>query len=279
MKKGQIRYSRGYRLPRYPKHRKKEISWKRRMLFFWVLFLVLGLAYVVFFSPLFEIKEIKISNNRAISNEEIKSSLDGFLFKECLIFFNYNNLFLAAGNKLTELLTNDFPRILSVAISKDIFKKTIELNIIERKEAGIYCKEDLVSSNRGECYYIDKEGVIFEEAPQTSGTLILAIKDFSKREIETGKNVIEKEFMAELIDLKNYLPGQLGFKVLDFTIESDVLKDLKLNTNEGWYILFDGSRNLKSQLEALRLVLEEKIEERKDLEYIDLRIENRVYYK
>ncbi len=264
MRKDQIRYSRGY----LPQHRKKEISWKRRMLFFWILFLVLGLAYVMFFSPLFEIKEIKISNNRVISSEEIQNSLD-----------NQNNLFLAAGNKLTEILTNDFPRILSVEMSKDIFKKTIELNIIERKEAGIYCKEDLASPNRGECYYIDKEGVIFEEAPQTSGTLILAIKDFSEREIEIGKNVIEKEFMAELIDLKNYLPGQLGFKVLDFTIESDVLKDLKVNTNEGWYILFDGLRDLKSQLEALRLVLEEKIEERKDLEYIDVRIENRVYYK
>ena len=275
MKKGQIRYSRGYRLPRYPKHSKKEISWKRRMLFFWILFLVGGLAYIIFFSPIFEIKEIKISGNRVISSEEIKNSLD-----------NQNNLFLAAGNKLTELLTNDFPGILSVEIGKDIFKKTIELNIIERKEAGIYCKEDLASPalprdrpNRGECYYIDKEGVIFEEAPQTSGTLILAIKDFSKREIEIGKNVIEKEFMAELIDLKNYLPAQLGFKVLDFTIESDVLKDLKVNTNEGWYILFNGSRNLKSQLEALRLALEEKIKERKNLEYIDVRIENRVYYK
>ena len=269
MKKGQIRYSRGYlsrqqagRLPRYSKHRKKEIFWKRRMLFFWVLFLIGGLVYVIFFSPLFEIKEIKISNNRVISSEEIQNSLD-----------NQNNIFLAAGNKLTEILTNDFPGILSVEMSKDIFKKTIELNIIERKEAGIYCKEE------DKCYYIDKEGVIFEEAPQTSGTLILAIKDFSKREIEIGKNVIEKEFMAELIDLKNYLPGQLGFKVLDFTIESDVLKDLKVNTNEGWYILFDGLKDLKSQLEALRLVLEEKIEERKDLEYIDVRIENRVYYK
>ena len=46
-----------------------------------------------------------------------------------------------------------------------------------------------------------------------------------------------------------------------------------------WYILFDKSRDLKNQLQALELVLAEKIEEREHLEYIDLRIENRVYYK
>ncbi len=86
--------------------------------------------------------------------------------------------------------------------------------------------------------------------------------------------------MAELVNLENDLLNQLGLKVFDFIIETDVLKDLRVNTNEGWHVLFDRSRDLKNQLEALKLVLEEKIkEERKNLEYIDLRIENRVYYK
>ena len=273
MKKSQIRYSRGYQLQQYPYRRKKEISWKRRMFFLWVLFLILALAYVMFFSPLFEIKEIKISGSRSISNEEIRNSLDDFLFKKFLIFFNQNNLFLITNSDITEILANDFPRIFSIEINKDIFKKIIDLKIIERKELGIFCKigED--------CYYIDEEGVIFEKAPQTSGTLILVIKDSSEKGLELGENVVGKEFMAELIDLRNYLSNQLGLKVLDFVINLDSLKDLRVGIHEGWYVLFDGSRDFKNQLEALGLVLEEKIEERGSLEYIDVRIENRVYYK
>ena len=85
--------------------------------------------------------------------------------------------------------------------------------------------------------------------------------------------------MLRLIDLRKSLAEEVGLRVLDFIIE-DEDNDLKINTNEGWYILFDKSRDIRSQLDSLRLILTEKIkEDRKNLEYIDLRIENRVYYK
>lgn len=274
MKKGQVRYGRGYSPRRHPRRdrEKKEISWKSKLIIAWILFLILALVYVLFFSPIFKIKETKISGNQAISNEDVQDSLNGFLSKKILIVFNRNNIFLATSSKLREVLTKDFLRISSIEINKNIFKKTIDLKITERKEAGIFCKG-------GECYYIDKQGVIFEEAPQTSGTLILLIKDYSERDIEIGTEVIEKEFMAELIDLRTYLFDKFNLRVLEFVIETIPCKDLKVNTHEGWYILFDKSKNLKNQFQALKSVLEEKVEERENLEYIDLRIENRAYYK
>jgi len=132
----------------------------------------------------------------------------------------------------------------------------------------------------GECYYIDEEGIIFERAPQTSGVLVLVIKDESSARAELGKNVIAKESIANFVNLREYLSAQLNLRALDFVIKSDAPGDLKVHTNEGWYILFDASRDLKDQLQNLKLVLEEKIkEERKNLEYVDLRIENRIYYK
>lgn len=273
MKKGQVRYGRGYS-PRQRSRRdreKKPISWKSKLIVAWILFLILALSYLLFFSPVFEIKEIKVSGNQAIDSENIQSSLDDFLYKKTLIFFDRNNIFLATSNKLRETLIKDFPRILFIEVNKSIFKKTIDLEITERKGAGIFCKN--------ECYYIDKYGVIFEEAPQTSGTLILLIKDHSERDIEMGMEVIEKEFMAELIELRARLFDKFNLRVLEFIVETIPYKDLKVNIHEGWYILFDKSRDLKNQLQALELVLAEKIEERENLEYIDLRIENRVYYK
>jgi len=274
MKKSQVLYGRGYKPGRYLRRerREKKSFRKKAIIFLWISLLILVLAYVLLLSPIFKIREIKVSGNRVVSNEEIRNSLNSFLFKKILVFFNQNNLFLATGSKLRGIIISDFPRILSIEINKNIFEKTIGLEIVERKEAGIFC--------RGECYYIDKNGVIFEKAPQTSGTLILTIKDNSERELEMGKNALDKEFMAELIGLREDLLNQLGLKVIDFIIETDMLKDLKVDTNEGWYILFDRERDLKNQLDALKLVLEEKIRgDRKELEYIDLRIENRVYYK
>lgn len=261
MKKSQVKYGRGYNPQRYSRRKpKKEKSRKGRIILVWILFLILVLGYVLFLSPIFEIKEIKISGNRVVGVEEIESVI------------NQGNFFLVTENKLKNTLNSNFPRIALIDIKKDIFIQSIDIKIIERKEIGIFCKQD--------CYYIDEQGVAFEKAPQTSGTLILVIKDNSEGEVEIGKNAIEKEFMADLIDLRNYLADQLELRVLEFIIESGVSEDLRVDTNEGWYILFDRSLDLQNQIEALRLVLEEKIkEERSSLEYIDLRIVNRVYYK
>ena len=296
MKKNQKRYNREYlfygqrNLPRrYPKKYKPRGKTFQTFKITLILILVLVLigVYIIFFSPIFKIKEIKISGNQVLTNEEIQSSLDDFLFNKFLIFFNRDNIFLAKNGQIKNIIFNDFPRIVSIEVNKNIFEKTIRLKIVERKEIGILCKvetqkkeEDLTEDFYRDCYYIDKNGVIFEEAPQTSGTLILVIKDYSGEKAEIGKSILEKELVAELVDLRNYLFEQLNLKVVDFAIRSKSSKDVRIDTHEGWYILFDSSRDFKKQVEALRLILEKKVKgERNNLEYVDLRIENRAYYK
>lgn len=281
--KSQAKYSLGYQPRVYPKdYRAKEKKSRKRMIFFiLILLFILVLGYFLFFSPIFKVKEIKISGNRAISSEDIYKSLKDLRFKKVLIFFNHDNIFLLTKSKLRNILIDRFPRILSIQISKDIFKKNINIQITERKEMGIYCQaQNLSEEILGGCYYIDNDGVIFEQAPQTSGTLILVIKDYSGKEIKIRDSVLDKELIAKFIELCDVLSSQFSLKALDFVIGNDAIKGFRLDTNEGWYILFDGSRDLESQIRALQLVLEEKIKEaRKNLEYIDLRIENRVYYK
>lgn len=281
--KSQAKYSLGYQPRLYPKdYRAKENKSRKRIIFFiLILFFILALGYFLFFSPIFKVKEIKISGGRAIGSDDIYKYLNDFRFKKVLIFFNHDNIFLLTKSKLRNILIDRFSRILSIQISKDIFKKNINIQITERKEVGIYCQAQNLSEEILEgCYYIDSEGVIFEQAPQTSGTLILVIKDYSGKEIKIRNSVLDKELMVKFIELRDILSSQFSLKALDFVIGNDAIKGFRLDTNEGWYILFDGSRDLESQIMALQLVLEEKIKEaRKNLEYIDLRIENRVYYK
>ena len=140
---------------------------------------------------------------------------------------------------------------------------------------GIVCKGETA-----ECFYIDEQGIAFEQAPQTSGSLVLLIKDYSEREYRLRKEIFEQRIVNFISQVKQGLLGT-GLIALDFNILSFPPKDLKVMTSEGWYILFDLERDIKSQLSGLKAALEEKIseEERKNLEYVDLRIENRIYYK
>jgi hypothetical protein len=57
-------------------------------------------------------------------------------------------------------------------------------------------------------------------------------------------------------------------------------EELIAHTSGGWEIYFNPSDSLDAQLNALEKVLEDQIKgSYLNLEYIDLRIEGRVYYK
>jgi len=255
-----------------PRYRKKKRRFKGILLLTCLIFLIV-LGYILFFSPIFKIRSIEVSGNKEVEAEEIKNS------------FTYGNIFLVSENKIKNDLIKKIPKISDVEIKKNLIKRSIKLTIEERKKLGIACQinEQGAENNEqfGDCFYIDNQGVIFEDAPQTSGSLILLIKDYSQREFYLGKKIFEQRIVDFISQARQGLSSEIGLTALDFNVLSFPPKDLKVMTNEGWYIIFDLEGDIKNQLLSLKAALEEKIlgEERKNLEYIDLRIENRIYYK
>jgi hypothetical protein len=157
---------------------------------------------------------------------------------------------------------------------KDIFRKKPEINNQKRESMGIFCK---ISANA--CFYFDKNGIAFENAPNTSGSLIDLVKDYSQKELKIGDEVLSKDLINNILEIKDELLQKIGLKIMSFDITSYPAEELRVVTNESWYILFSLKRNIKSQLLALKVALDEKIQNRSGLEYVDLRIENRIYYK
>ena len=158
------------------------------------------------------------------------------------------------------------------SIKIGFFKKKPEANLKQRTEIGIIC-------TAGKCFYFDVEGIIFKEAPQTSGSLITLINDFSQRSFSLGEQILGRDLINSMVLIKEELFSKMDLRVLSFDIAAYPADDLKAITNEDWYMMFSLKRDIKSQLSALKAALDEKIQNRIDLQYIDLRIENRVYYK
>ncbi|MFZ5559480.1 MAG: cell division protein FtsQ/DivIB [Patescibacteria group bacterium] len=248
--------------PIYYRKRKRKII-RGILILICSLFLILILAYIFLFSSIFRIKEIQISGNKDTKTEEIKNNL------------NYKNIFLATGSKIKNDLLKKFPQISELEVEKNLIKREIKIIIKEREEFGIVCQE-----NTKNCFYIDKLGFIFKEAPQTSGSLVILIKDYSSRDYKIGEKIFEENITNFIGETREFLISEINLQVLEFDNLSFPPDDLKVITNESWYILFNLQKQAQDQLSALKAVLEEKIKEaRKDLEYVDLRIENRVYYK
>jgi hypothetical protein len=243
-------------------NRHKKSKTRKRIIVFLVIFLFVLLIIGLFLSPIFKLKKILIYGNKKLSSKEIESSI------------NSANVLLLTTAGIENNLLEKFPQIAQVKIEKSIFKRTIVVNIIERESLGIICKEDTAN-----CFYVDKEGVIFESAPKTSGSLVLLIKDFSSEEFIIGKKVFAEQIISSIIEIRESLGSSTNIKINWFENRINPPKELKVVTSKGWYILFDTDRDIKKQLSILKTALSEKIKTTDNLEYVDLRIENRIYYK
>jgi hypothetical protein len=108
---------------------------------------------------------------------------------------------------------------------------------------------------------------------------VLLIKDFSLEDFSMGKKLFSEQVINSIARLRNDLFSEIKAKALWFGSFTYPPKEIKVMTSEGWYVLFDLTRDIKSQLSILKAALAEKIPDRKNLQYVDLRIENRIYYK
>jgi len=247
---------------------KRKRTKKRRILFL-IFLLVLILICGVGLSPIIKIKAIEISGNKDVSAEKIRNSLD------------YKNIFLLSNSKIKNDLLKKFPQILDLEIHKNIVKRTLKLIIKEREGIGIVCKASpaFAEATAGKCFYIDSEGVIFKESLLTSGFIILLINDFSNRQYNLGDKIFDKNLIESLLKIKDKLANELDILLANIDIMSYPVKDIRVTTYETWKVLFSSERNIDDQILELKTALKEKIKDRTGLEYIDLRIENRVYYK
>jgi cell division septal protein FtsQ len=139
---------------------RKNTVRKNIFLVAYAVFLVALLAAGLLLSPLFKIKTVEIYGAKKINPEEIRANIE------------YKNILFVTVGGLKENLMKKFPEISRLEIEKIVLKKIIKITLTEREELGIVCKagekdkEEIIKN----CFYIDKEGVIFKNAPQTSGS-------------------------------------------------------------------------------------------------------------
>lgn len=259
----------------------KEVSYKEKIkkikfLFFsiGVLGLLLSIIWAVFLSPLFKIKDINIISDSDYLNHndiiKIMSDVAPFGLKENLIFLS--------KFKLKSELTATFPAITNVTIKKDLFN-TLIINFKKRISIGIWCHHVVDEPQANNCYYFDNEGIIFALAPQTEGSLILKIMDFSKNNVSLGNKVLDSNRINFVINFSNEINENGKFKILEFKIKPNSSVNFEAITDKNWSIYLDDTQDVKIAANNLLTILDEAVKKTGNLEYIDLRIPSRIFYK
>jgi len=257
------RYRKPYRI------KKKKSIFKSRIFWLSFLFFVLlgGAFYFFVFSSFFQIKQIIISGNQKVKTQEIEKVFNKRIKKK-IIFLDTKSIFTANLKAINQEILDRYPQILRIK-SKRSFPDILNVNIQERKPIGIWQKGK-------EFFYFDKEGVIFERANEFKKPVILCEVE---KPIIFGKPIIKKENLYSILEINKRLKS-FGIDIKDFIISGDE-KKLKVETEDGWYILFNLERDVPDQIFNFKLVFEEKIspEKKENLEYVDLRFGNRIFFK
>jgi len=258
-------------------HRLKTKKPKLKTLFFSFLFIFsIGLLiYFFLFSDFFTLKNITISGNNKISQEEILIKAQEEINTKKFQIIS-NNLLLFDLENVKENILSSFPLVSNVKMDKK-FPNAINISISERMGKVIFC--GFFNDNfLEECFVVDSEGIVFEEF-SVEDQLLPKIRNVDFQEaLILGNQIIEKKLLSTILNF-NLGVEDINIQLKEFLIISDIR--INAITLEGWEIYFNPKEDIEWQLTKLDAVLDKKIslEERKDLEYVELRFGNTAPFK
>ena len=254
---------------------KDNLAEKRRKVYLLKTLFFVGLAivivglllYLFFFSGLLEIKEISVNGLNKVDKEKFDDNLNERLDSRWLGYVeNQKNVVFFDSDAFKAEVLSAFPEIKEVSINKNP-PHSLDINVTERITAGIWCFED-------NCKYFDAEGNTWGETAKSSGFLILSVEDLRRdsKDIDMG-------LLGEMILISEHLK-EIDIFVNKFIIPENYIGDFDVLTSKDYKLIFSIDSDIEEQLEILDIFLAEKQKEPEfKPQYIDLRINGRIYFK
>lgn len=261
----------------------------RRILIYGGIVVVLAafLASGLYLLPQLRITEVSISGNKTIEAGDIASTLRSSISGTFFFLFPRNAYALVRERKIQEMLTEAFPIFAEVSVDKT-FPRSLAVMVREREPYAIWCVEETYAEAESvateeeigsTCFYIDTDGVAFTRAPDVSGNLITKIVDRRRAAPLLGEGVLERDVTHSFNLLTEEFERVTKVRPRKIVIGAEHPKSVQVVTGEGWVVQLETDTDIKTALENLRLIIERDIKNTQNLEYIDLRFADKVFYK
>ncbi|MBI3588800.1 MAG: hypothetical protein HY093_00055 [Candidatus Liptonbacteria bacterium] len=234
---------------------------------------IFGVIRVVFYSPIFKFDHVVLSASDP-EKEKILSLLEkkitqGSFLTRALGFKN----FLAWPSQIQSQELAALPELESLTIEKNYQEKTVTITPVERQPSGIWCLEKNVPA---ECFWFNDQGLIFRESLAVSGNLIRVVSDYYQEHLVVGNQVLPDAFLSNFLSIFHVLT-ESDFSILEIALKDLSQEEIEVKTSAGPKIYFSLRHPADHYLAALKSLTQNPKFNR--LEYVDFRIENRVYYK
>ena len=145
--------------------------------------------------------------------------------------------------------------------------------IKNRKTEAVFCAETA-------CFLINSEGVAFKKSSRPSGNITFLFYDKTGRVApNVGQEVIDPQKLVEIFFIKKEALARLDLRINSAEITDRNFSDFDLVSSEGWMLRVSVGNNANATLDILERTLAEIGSSRQNLDYIDLRLPTRVFYK
>ncbi len=221
-----------------------------------ILLLLTGLVYFFLFSSYFKIKNVYI-----VGAEELESKVSEIIQKRLT---QKSNIFLFSDNATKVEIAENFSIFSKVEIEKG-FPDALKVELVKREPV-------LICNCSGDQFLIDVDGIAFK-ADEEYDNLPTVEKD---TDLKVTDKAFSSEFVAFVRELWENFPAKTHLKIEKILVpETDFVIDVY--TDKGWRAIFDTTKNCAKQLDNLALILPEIGDQK--IEYVDLRLKEKIYYK
>lgn len=232
------------------------------------IMLAVFLVYVFIYSDIFKVKTVEITGNDLIPTQEISATVNDHLGRWTFFLFPKNNLIILNKRGVETAIAKNF-NFQGVEISRGWQK--LEITV---KEKVCY----LILQTPSTYYYLGLDGSVLKQISPTEASKrasqLPVIK--SDREPTIGEKVLSDDRISYLLDLDKAL-SEHKLKPQSYEIKQGGEVDAVFP--EGWRAMFDSQADISLSVENLSLVLSRKVTDRKSLQYVDLQLVDKVYYK
>jgi len=232
-----------------------------------VIFALALLGYAIVASSLLRIQTIKVEGAVTLSSDSVRQQTQNVITSSPL---TQNIIFVPTGKISDELKKQNY-QIAEASVNRTGIN-TITVKVTEQKPSILWLSGNTLSIIGANGHAYDGEITPIMEQK------LVTVVDTTNLPVKKGEKVVTQEFVDFVNTLHTQLPG-LGVTVKQYEI-GDTTTELKVVTQAGYYIRFDTTRSAEQQLQDLSAVLGQlKKTGKKVNEYIDLRINGKVFYK
>jgi hypothetical protein len=276
----------------YLKKRRNKRLTRYGILLFLCICIVSLVSYIAH-RPGIRISKVELHGQILVNPSELQVSALKFMDGSYFWLFPKDNFLWYPKTKLTHYLKDTFKRIDTIHVEKKGVD-TIIVTIIERKPDALWCEGlpggvqlgGSVTDREGgntedsspKCYYMDSNGTIFDEAPNFSGDAYFKYYGLVEAENPIGQFYIASS--TEFSDITHFVYETRKLNLDPQYIVAKSGGEFSLFIFGGGQIYFDVKAPLEKATDNLEALLRTPaLKNLSNLDYIDLRFGNKLYYK